>query len=261
MNKFSSKKTNKKSPIKAPPLRLAGQSIDEEIHRIQSEDIAAYVMLAVLVCAMAVFEWYKYLRDLPPKPIPITIGATAVIVYSFIKIIRYRKSVRTLKLARDGERAVGEFLERLRERGYRIFHDIVGENFNIDHLLVGETGIYTVETKTISKPVRGNQEIEYDGEKINIGGYQLDRNPVVQAKAQAGWVKDLVMDLTGRKLTVQPVVLFPGWFCIQPKGAQVWVLNPKAFEGFLEKGKIVLKREEVASISAHLSRYVRNTPK
>jgi hypothetical protein len=260
MNKFSSNKTHKKSPIKALPLRLAGQSIDEEIHRIQSEEIGAYVAVAVLFCAMAAFEWYKYLRDLPPQPILTSIGAIGIIIYCLIKVLRYRKAVRILKLGRDGERAVGEFLERLREHGYRIFHDIVGGDFNIDHLLIGETGIYTIETKTISKPVRGNHEIQFDGDIIKIGRYELDRNPVTQAKAQAKWIKELIMDLTGRRIKVQPVVLFPGWYCRQPKGSEVWVLNPKALNGFLEKTNTVLKKEEVYLLSTHLSRYVRNTP-
>jgi hypothetical protein len=45
-------------------------------------------------------------------------------------------------MAKDGEKAVGEFLERFREKGYRIFHDIVGGDFNIDHVLIGPSGIY-----------------------------------------------------------------------------------------------------------------------
>ena len=156
MNKFSSNKNQKKSPLKALPLRLAGQSIDEEIHRIQSEEIGVYISVIVLVLAMAAFEWYKYFRDLPPRPVAISLGASIIIIFCLIKVFRYRKSIRSLQLGRDGERAVGEFLERLREKGYRVFHDIVGGDFNIDHLLVGETGIYTIETKTISRPGRGS---------------------------------------------------------------------------------------------------------
>ena len=261
MNKLSSNKTQKKSPITAPPLRFAGQSIDEEIHRIQSEEIVVYIAALSYCSIMAATEWYKYLRDLPPKPIVTTIGAAAIIIYCLIKVFRYRKSIRSLQLGRDGERAVGEYLERLREKGYRVFHDIVGGDFNIDHLLVGETGIYTIETKTISKPSRGNPVIQYDGQQIKINGYKLDRDPVIQAKAQAGWIKELVMDLTGRKIKVQPVVLFPGWFCKNPNGADVWVLSPKSLPGFLEHSKMILKQEEVSSLSTHLSRYVRNTPR
>lgn len=260
MHKFSQNKNHKKSPITSPPLRLAGQSIDEKIHRIQSEEITPYLAVAVFTFVMAVVEWYKYLRDLPPKPLMTTLGALAIIIFCLIKVINYRKSIRTLKLGRDGERAVGEYLERLREQGYRIFHDIVGGDFNIDHLLIGQTGIYTIETKTFRKPVRGKHEIKYDGKKISIGKFELNRNPVTQAKAQANWIQELIVDLTGKQYKVRPVVLFPGWYCEQPKGAEVWVLNPKALPKFLKKSNSVLTKENVHSVSTHLSRYVRTTP-
>ena len=36
-----------------------------------------------------------------------------------------------------------------------------------------------------SKPVKGNHSILFDGYKIILGGLEPERNPVVQAKAQA----------------------------------------------------------------------------
>ena len=161
-------------------------------------------------------------------------------------------------MARDGEKAVGEFLERFREKGYRVFHDVVGGNFNIDHLLIGKTGIYTIETKTLSKPIKGKSVIQYDGSQITVNGFTPDRDPVVQAKAQASWVKDLVKDLTGKIYKVQPVVLYPGWFVQQSAGGEVWVLNPKALPGFLEKNTVSIDESLIPSIATHLSRYVRN---
>jgi hypothetical protein len=43
-----------------------------------------------------------------------------------------------LMQGREGEKAVGQYLERLRARGYQVLHDIPGENFNIDHVLIGQ---------------------------------------------------------------------------------------------------------------------------
>jgi hypothetical protein len=58
---------------------------------------------------------------------------------------------------------------------------------------------------------------------------------------------------------VQPVVLYPGWFVNKiPKGATVWVLNPKALPGFSENEDNILDKNEIPSIASHLSRYVRN---
>jgi hypothetical protein len=60
---------------------------------------------------------------------------------------------------------------------------------SLDHILIGEGGIFTLETKTRSKPAQGKPEIHYDGEKISVNGFTPDRDRVVQAKAQAQWLK------------------------------------------------------------------------
>ena len=250
----------KHSPIKKSPLRTAGQSIEEEISRIKTEDIAPYISVSVFMVVGIIFEWYRWISNLPPRPLAISFAAMLFIAYSSYKIFGYRKQLRNLKLALEGEKAVGEYLERFREKGFRLFNDIVAGDFNIDHILIGKKGIYTIETKTISKFKRGSQTIKYDGETISVNGQIPDRNPIVQAKAQAGWVKDLLKDLTGKTFKVKPVVLYPGWFVEkQPRGAAVWVLSPKALDSFIENMDSVIDERLIPSIAAHFSRYVRNS--
>jgi hypothetical protein len=47
-----------------------------------------------------------------------------------------------------GEELVGEALEGLRERGWFALHDVQLDHGNIDHVLVGPAGIFTIETKS-----------------------------------------------------------------------------------------------------------------
>jgi hypothetical protein len=170
------------------------------------------------------------------------------------------QELRRLKQARDGERYIGQCLERLRESGYRVLHDIVGDGFNIDHVLIGPTGVYTIETKTISKPSKGSCKIDYDGETVSINGYIPDRNPIVQAKAQANWIKGFLKEVITEDLAVRPVVLYPGWFVKpQPKGCDVWVLNPDLLPGFLKNERESLEKRDIQAIEGCLSVYVRNS--
>ena len=125
---------NRRSPLTAAPLRTAGQSIEEEIFRVITEDAAAYISLGVFMTAFTAYEWYRCLRDLPPKPMVFSILTVLVITYCVYKTLSARRKIIKLRLGRDGEKAVGEFLDRFREKGYRVFHDIVGGNFNIDML-------------------------------------------------------------------------------------------------------------------------------
>jgi hypothetical protein len=251
-----------RSPLKAAPLRYAGQSLDEEISRIWDDDLSSYVVAAIFIVVLALQEWWKWYFNLPPHPIFLSLIALIAVAYVSRKFIQARRKIKMLRLARDGERTVGQYLEGFRENGYRVLHDIVGDNFNIDHLLIGPKGVFTVETKTMSKPARGKSEIGYDGTQILVNGFKPDRDPVVQAKAQAHWIKELVKELTGKSITVRPAVVYPGWFVnLTPKGSRpdVWVLNPKALATFIENSDSELSDEDVRSFHSHLSRYVRNT--
>jgi hypothetical protein len=147
----------------------------------------------------------------------------------------------------------------LRAQGYHVLHDVLGEGFNIDHVLIGPAGVITVETKTWSKPRRGDAKITFDGERLVVQGHAPDRDPVAQARAQASWLRRVLVESTGRDLPVRAVIVFPGWFVERTAGGprDVWVLEPKALPAFLAKEPDQLRSEDVNLASFHLSRFVR----
>lgn len=257
---MDSKSSETKSPLKDPPLRLAGQSLDEEISRLIDEDAMPYVYGVAIAIAFALMEWGRWYWKVPPAPILYTVIALIATAACYWKFRVTRARLHNLRTGRDGERFVGQFLETLREDGFRVFHDLQGQGSNVDHVLVGPAGIFTVETKTFSKPARGNPKITFDGENILVNGFRPDRDPVTQARAQANWLRNLVLESTGRKVAVRSVVLFPGWW-VDPTPAslkpEVWVLEPKALPAFLAHERETLKTEDVNLVSQHISLYVR----
>ena len=188
------------------------------------------MFIAGVMVVVAGLEWWRYFAELKPNPIFFTFIAVALCIYAVWCVWRVIPKLRTLKQGIDGEKVVGQFLERLRETGYHVFHDLVGDGFNVDHVLIGPSGVYTVETKTWSKPKSGDARVTYDGERIFVAGREPERNPVIQTRAQAGWVKGLLTESTGRTFDVVPVVLFPGWYVEQSKESRgnLWLLEPKA---------------------------------
>jgi hypothetical protein len=158
---------------------------------------------------LAGLEWWRWYTAAPPNPMMWTAAAVLAVVFTGWEMIRARKRVLQLRLARDGERAVGQFLEGLREDGFRIFHDVRGEQFNVDHVLVGPKGVFTVETKTCSKPAKGKAVIEYDGKCVTVNGFKPERDPITQARAQASWLQDLIRESTGRSVEI-PCCRLPG---------------------------------------------------
>lgn len=200
----------------------------------------------------------------PTRPVPGLYTVTAVIAvgYAAFRVFRAVPEIKALKLGRDGERVVGQYLEQLRNKGYQVLHDVMGEGFNIDHVVIGPAGVFTVETKTYSKPARGDARIEFNGDTLRVGAFEPDRNPIIQAKAQASWLRALLLESSGRNFAVRPVILFPGWYVEQGKGStrDIWVLNEKALPKFLEHEERVLEDDDVNLANFHLSRFVRSRP-
>jgi Nuclease-related domain len=248
-----------RSPIKAPPLRLPGQSLTEERALLLEDKVVLPLILIGALIFMACLEWWRYFYPSKPNPLVVTLLAIIGIVFFAWRILGVRQRMRQLKQGIVGERAVGQFLESLREKKYRVFHDIVGDNFNIDHVLIGPAGVFTVETKTWSKPVRGDAIVKFDGEHITVFNKEPDRDPVIQAKAQATWLRTLLKESTGREYLVRPVIVFPGWFVESTSVSRrdIWVLEPKALPAFLDQENAMLSKEEIKLASFHLSRFLR----
>lgn len=207
-----------RSPIKRRPLRNPGQSVEEARRKLVEDKLESPALIAILLVAVAAMEWWRSFFGIPPNPLLFSVIAAAAVAFVAWRRVQLGPELHALKQAAEGERAVGQFLESLREQGYKVFHDVVSAGFNLDHVVIGPAGIFSVETKTWSKPRKGEPRITFDGEKLRAAGSEPERNPLIQAVAQAGWLRDLLAESTGRAFEVRPVILFPGWFVEPPAG-------------------------------------------
>jgi hypothetical protein len=252
--------TNKTlSPLKAKPLRNPGQSVEQAIDDLFADKLIPYYFVPMFFWVIAGIEWFSMLTELPRQPVLYTGTAVLLSVVGGVRLWQLRARVRALKLGRDGERAVGQFLDGLREHGARIFHDIPGAGFNLDHVVVSPRGIFAVETKTLSKKTP-RSVITIDKDEILVAGRRIDRNPIEQVREQVRWLARLLEESTGKRLPVKGAVVFPGWFVEPPhdvSALDVWVLEPKALPAFIEHEPVRLRTEDVALAAFHLSRYIR----
>ena len=103
--------TNKRSPLKAPPLRNPGESLDEQIRDLVSDYALGPVMFAGMMIFITALEWLKYYQSVPPQPLLYSAIAAPALCYATWRFYRVRSEVKNRKLGRDGEKAVGQFLE------------------------------------------------------------------------------------------------------------------------------------------------------
>jgi len=253
-------KAKTKSPIKDKPLRYVAQSADEAIDDLLNDKVLFYWSILVLFLVSIALLWLRYYLPTVGPPVWLTAILGCGCLYCGYRIVQHFRKLKPLKLGRTGERAVGQYLESLRESGAHVFHDILGDKFNVDHVVISNKGIYVIETKTYSKPAKGRPVINFDGDRVLINGKESKTDVITQAKAAASYIKKILKDSTGKEIETFPVVLFPGWFVegAGNKKGKLWVLEPKAFRKFVDAQKVILQDEDVNLASYHLSRHIRN---
>ena len=251
--------TKKRSPLTRKVRREAGQSLREGLQGRLLEEAVPWLSLTVFAAIFAVFEWLRYLLAWPPMPVIMTVMAGAVGILAYQRIRRLIAGAEALRLGLHGEQTTGQFLQdELPPLGYRVFHDILGERGNIDHVAIGPGGIFSIETKTVSKPERGNARVVFDGSRLTVNGLVPDRDPIAQTKAGAAQLFRIFFEYAGREAPIRPVVLYPGWFVEQPFRPEVWVLNEKGFVAFVRNETNKLKPDEVVVLASALERYMHN---
>jgi len=138
------------------------------------------------------------------------------LLFSLRKMSRLFESRLNIRLGYEAELAVGQELNQLMLCGYRVYHDFAFEQYNIDHIVVGPSGVFAVETKGKAKPDRGlgkgDATIEFDGNRLLFpDGYQTTA-PVEQAKRQAKSLAMFLSSAVGENVVVTPALVYPGWY-------------------------------------------------
>jgi hypothetical protein len=135
----------------------------------------------------------------------------------------------------EGERQVGAILDRLSGDGWHALHDVSLGRGNVDHMLVGPGGIFTIETKS------------------NRGRIQVDRiDPAMLKQAYAQ--KKLLERITAYE--VQPLLVFSQAWLIGSVPAHrkgVVVLSARMLEGYLARRKPTTAADEAEQVHARLA--------
>ena len=256
----------RRSPFTAKFLSAPGQSLIEKMDTI-NDDLVAYMAMLI---AMPILLYAFFISDLYFKTRPVSwnlVLAYIVIGGLFVgglifKIIRLFNLRRSMRLGYEGEVATGQELNQLMFHGYHVYHDFVADKFNIDHIVVGPTGVFAVETKARPKPVSNNRkedaQVVYDGQCIHFPSWKEAR-PLEQARNQAIWLERWLSTATGEKTQVRPVLALPGWFVKRTASNGLPVINPKQFLKIANpaNGKLLEKRR-IKSIVHQIDQRCRN---
>lgn len=201
-----------------PTRRTAGQYARATVTRLSVRTLATLGALAV---ATALLGRTFGLRD------PRFLASEVALLVSMFVISRYvLPLVERHDRGAAGEEQVGALLDEMSERGWLVIHDATLGRGNVDHILIGPPGIFTVETKSHPGPIR----------VARLHGSMLS-----QAHAQRTTIERVI------GVEVEPLIVFSRAWVDRPAARRkgVRVIPARMLLGYLSRQPARLSREEI----------------
>ncbi|GAV22723.1 nuclease-related domain-containing protein [Carboxydothermus pertinax] len=154
---------------------------------------------------------------------------------------------RALKGAKAEEK-ISEILGQLPE-GYTVFNDFPCPMGNIDHIVVGPTGIFIIETKSHSGEVTLSQE-----GKLLLNSKELEKDFLKQVLGQTFWLKERMVGLLEKTPFINPIIVFTNAFVKIDKPVKgVRIVNKKWLIDAINENKVQLSDEAIKRIVSFLT--------
>lgn len=258
------RKRGERPPVEFVLRRGPGESLRRKIAKMD-EDMPMQLLLFSILPLLAGWLVLLTVGKFGTATSMVSLVLAAVIlllgmVGTCIWTLRHFKTRRNYLLGYLGERAVAEELEPLTRDGYHVFHDVPVEkvegSFNLDHVVVGATGLFAIETKTRRK---GRTREGFDDHKVFYDGRQLiwpwaeDVFGLKQAQNEADWLTKWVKQMTGIPIPAKPILALPGWWVETRALGPVSVQNAKNLPSNIRgKGTRVLDDAQIDLIARQL---------
>jgi Nuclease-related domain len=201
-----------------PTRRTPGQYARAAVRRLRMRTL---VSLGALAVATALLGRAFGLHD------PRFLGSEVALLASMFVISRYvMPLVERGDRGAQGEEHVGGLLDELSDHGWRVIHDASLGRGNVDHILIGPGGLFTVETKSREGPVRVSR---VHGATIN------------QARAQ----RRAIERVTG--VEVEPMIVYSNAWVDRPMARRkgVRVVPARMLQGHLARLPARLSQEQI----------------
>jgi len=201
-----------------PTRRTAGQYARATVRRLRMRTL---VTLGALAVATALLGRTFGLHDTRFLASEVALLASIFVISRYVLPLVERRD-----RGASGEEQVGRLLDQLSERGWLVIHDATLGRGNVDHILIGPPGIFTIETKSHPGPIR----------VARLHGAMLS-----QAQAQ----RKTIERVTG--VEVEPLIVFSRAWVDRPTARRkgVRVVPARMLLRYLGRQPARLSREEI----------------
>ena len=193
-------------------MQEAAQRFRDELDRLSSSQaiyLSGALVFLVLFIAAYVLQAQDLFAGYPAWQLWLQIAfLTLASGFAAWRLGRTIVARRYVRFVRDANVAVGHQLQQVSIGANRLFHDVVTSAGVVDHVLVGQTGIYAVNVVARRGSKNGNAVL--DGSELSFSNSDK-LTPVVEITASAARLEKEICQLLGHKIRVRSVIAVPGW--------------------------------------------------
>jgi hypothetical protein len=257
-----SRKRVEKPPQEEKLLRPAGHSLAARLDETLDKFMFT-ILIACVAAGCAGASAVIFVQLMTAQGLTLLVFASCAAFAAFVAVgvsmtlraLRCFHDAQNIRLGLRGEQAVAEILHEIADCGFRAFHDFPGgDAWNIDHIAVGTRGVFLIETKARRRRKSRNGKPKHvvtcDGEALRFPT-GTDHGAIPQAKRNAKHLSAYLTKKTGEPVSVEPLVVVPGWFVENVTGASpVKVMNATYLAGYLRREREKIDSAQVRRIIA-----------
>ena len=200
--------------------------------KMQATRFAAELSLLIVI-STGTLVWGNGVQNIASLGIAgaVVIGATFLFAMKYLEQRGTTDVKRAMGSDKEAasENAFGAILDSLPEGNF-VVHDFNPGKGNIDHILIGPKGIFTLETKSHAG------EVTFDGNKLLRNGKPFEKDFIKQAWAKCFLVREILTHWGITTPLSEPVILFADAFVkVQGKAKGVEIASIEYLPKFLER--------------------------
>lgn len=236
-------------------MHEAAQGFRDELDRLSSSQsiylsgALVFVMLfiaAYLLQAKHLFvgypSWQLYLQ------LSFLAAVSGFAAYSLGKTALARHQV---KFLRDANVAIGHQLQQVSAEGTRVFHDIATTAGIVDHVIIGQQGLYAINVVARRSGKRAHARLQENHIEYSNG---KSGHSIVDINAKTVRLQKEFRDLLGHKVRLRSVIAVPGWDIGEQSGDDHLLVNERTIamlSGWKDSSDHMMN-EDVATLQAEL---------
>lgn len=132
--------------------------------------------------------------------------------YALYRLTTTAIARREVRFVRDANVAVGHQLQQLTAGGTRVFHDVETKAGVVDHVVIGQNGLYAVNVIARRSGNHGSARLQ--GDVIRFSTSESE-HPIAEISGKTHRLEKEFRKLLGHSVRVRSVIALPGWDIVE----------------------------------------------